>query len=249
MTAWCTAGSREKHGDGPRGAVLWTGIGSNLRKHRHSRKALDNLAAPASEANGQLHPHRQLELSLQTVRRPCALMMMQIPVVLLQGNGVGLAASLGIPTPRPSNSRQRNCLPISVFCFRGSRQRNRLQSTSLPCLQQSSSHAPRLVSPRLLSARPCPFRLGASGPRGLDELDNSILPTRRQTHTLYLHAGMWGTALFCRACIRHVGKSSIPAAAIRRSSSIAALGGYHHEAPAGCSPCSSGLILLRRRAW
>lgn len=186
-------------------------------------------ASQASEANGQLHPHRQLELSLQTVGRPCALMMMQIPVVLLQGKGVGLAPSLGILRP---NSRQRNCLPISVFCFRGSRQRNRRPPVLITC------------------ASPCftppPFRPAISlSPRGLGastNSKNSILPTRRQTHTLYLHAGMWGTALLCRACIRHVGKSSMAAAAIRRSSSNSRAG----LLPRG-SPFSSGLILLLLR--
>lgn len=115
-------------------------------------------ASQASEANGQLHPHRQLELSLQTVGRPCALMMMQIPVVLLQGKGVGLTPSLGILRP---NSRQRNCLPISVFCFRGSRQRNR---------RPSSPHHMRLALFHPASFPPghLPF---TSGPRGLDELE------------------------------------------------------------------------------
>lgn len=36
MTASCTSGSRGRHGDGPRGAVLWTGIASNLRTHTHN---------------------------------------------------------------------------------------------------------------------------------------------------------------------------------------------------------------------
>lgn len=134
-------------------------------------------ASQASEANGQLHPHRQLELSLQTVGRPCALMMMQIPVVLLQGKGVGLAPSLGILRP---NSRQRNCLPISVFCFRGSRQRNR---------RPSSPHHMRLAlfHPASFSARPSPFHLGALGPRRTRKTRFCRRGDRR-THCTYMPA-------------------------------------------------------------
>lgn len=173
-------------------------------------------ASQASEANGQLHPHRQLELSLQTVGRPCALMMMQIPVVLLQGKGVGLA--------RPWESSDQT--PVSETACR------------FPSFVFVAADSVTVGPPVLITcASPCftppPFRPAISlSPRGLGastNSKNSILPTRRQTHTLYLHAGMWGTALLCRACIRHVGKSSMAAAAIRRSSSNSRAG-LHHEA-------------------
>lgn len=89
---------QQRHGDGGP-------LNGNCIESPHTQAQPKGLGQPcrasqASEANGQLHPHRQLELSLQTVGRPCALMMMQIPVMLLQGKGVGLAPSLGILIPK-----------------------------------------------------------------------------------------------------------------------------------------------------
>jgi len=138
---------------------------------------------------------------------------------------------------RPSNSRQ-NGLPISVFCFRGSRQRDRPQSTSLPCPRRRPSSitctSPCFTLPSFRPAFSLPSRRTRKT-RFCRERDAHTVPTCRHVEN----------SPFCRACTRHVGESSMAAAAIRRSSSIAALHCYH-EAPAGWPPFSSGPILLRR---
>ena len=159
MTAWCSAGKR--------GMTTLPAFAPSFRSFGEGGRisaATDTTERPWTTTAAASVVRRPIASSPPTrailADRPQSLcsLMMQIPVLLLQGMEVGLAASLGnLPSCGPPVSPFElptpvNGLPIAVFCFRGGRQRNNAarQTSAQVCPTSrptSSSHAPRLVSP------------------------------------------------------------------------------------------------------